>query len=250
MMTNLPISEEELPAYLDGELPNARRAAVEDYVREHPDTARRLEAYRADSAAIARMFSRVHPAPVQRQSSVAAPRRRFSAVPWGQLAAAVLILVAGAAAGWLGRDRLDNANMDRLAHHAAAAHLILEGPGVRPLATASLDELSRTMSSALGVPVALRDPSSTGYRIVGARLVPQANGHAVQLVMRGTAGEVITFYFEGKPGATETPFRVASGQGLTTLVWEDDNLVCAISSTLAPKKLEEVGKRIYEALLG
>src|SRR5215470_14889247 len=48
------IMEEELHAYLDGELPDARRAAVEAYLREHPDDARRLEAYRADGKAIGR----------------------------------------------------------------------------------------------------------------------------------------------------------------------------------------------------
>src|SRR5215510_15353419 len=48
MMSIAPITEQELHAYLDGELPDARRAAVEAYLREHPEDARRLEAYRAD----------------------------------------------------------------------------------------------------------------------------------------------------------------------------------------------------------
>jgi anti-sigma factor RsiW len=139
---------------------------------------------------------------------------------------------------------------ERPAHQAAAAHLILSGSGVEPLATSSLGELSRRMSSALGVRTELRDPSGTGYKIVGARIVPLATGRAVQLVMRGPADETITFYFEGRPGAKETPVRRIAGNGLTTLVWEDDDLACAITGTLEPEKLEEVGRRIYDALLG
>src|SRR5215475_523366 len=63
MMSIAPITEQELHAYLDGELPDARRAAVEAYLREHPEDARRLEAYRADGKAIARIFARAgeHP---------------------------------------------------------------------------------------------------------------------------------------------------------------------------------------------
>jgi anti-sigma factor RsiW len=250
-MTSItPIKEEELHAYLDGELPDARRAAVEAYLREHPDDARRLEAYRADGEAIARIFSHADAATHGRRSPSASSWRSISAIPWRRAAAAVLILAVGAVAGWFGRERINDAGMERLAHQAAAAHLILNGPGVEPLATSSLDELSRVMSSTLGIRVQLRDPSSTGYKIVGARIVPQGEGRAVQLVVRGPADETIAFYLEGRPGAKETPFRRMAGEGLTTLVWEDDDLACAITSTLEPKKLEEVSRRIYDALLG
>src|SRR5215831_12955592 len=75
-------------------------------------------------------------------------------------------------------------------------------------------------------------------------------GARCSLFVRGPADETITFYLEGRPGAKETPFRRIAGKGLTTLVWEDDDLACAITSTLEPKKLEEVGRRIYDALLG
>lgn len=242
--------EEELHAYLDGELPDARRAAVEAYLREHPDDARRLEAYRADGETIARIFSHAGTAIHGRRSSSASSWGSVSTIPWRQAAAAVLILAVGAVAGWFGRERIYDTAMERLGHQAAAAHRIFNGPGVELLATSSLDELSRVMSSTLGVRVELRDPSSTGYKIVGARIVPEAKGRAVQLVVRGPADETITFYFEGRPGAKETPFRrIAGEEGLTTLVWEDRDLACAITSMLEPKKLEEVGRRVYDTLL-
>ena len=49
------ITEEELHAYLDGELPDAQRASVEAYLREHPDDARLLEAYLTSRFASASM---------------------------------------------------------------------------------------------------------------------------------------------------------------------------------------------------
>jgi len=250
MTVNTPISEDELHAYLDGELPDARRPAVEAYLREHPEDARRLGVYRDDGAAIKRIFSHGVAATHPRRPSGPRSWRSGPTVSRRHAVAAALILAVGAVAGWFGRERINDTDMERLAHQAAAAHLILNGPGVEPLATSSLGELSRRMSSALGVRTELRDPSGTGYKIVGARIVPLAKGRAVQLVMRGLADETITFYFEGRPGAKETPIRRIAGNGLTTLVWEDDDLACAITGALEPKKLEEVGRRIYEALLG
>jgi len=80
--------------------------------------------------------------------------------------------------------------------------------------------------------------------------VPQVNGRAVQLVMRGPADEMITFYFEGRPGAKDSSFRRLAGDRLTTVVWDDDGRGCAITGSLEPKNLEDVGRRIYVALLG
>jgi anti-sigma factor RsiW len=66
-----PVSEEEIHAYLDGELSDDRRAAVATYLREHPEERRRLQAYRADGEAIRRVFSGspdAGPAPRERKS--------------------------------------------------------------------------------------------------------------------------------------------------------------------------------------
>ena len=56
-MPTMTPTEEELHAYLDGMLPQDRRAAVEAHLRGNPRDAERLEAYRADGEAIARLFS-------------------------------------------------------------------------------------------------------------------------------------------------------------------------------------------------
>lgn len=244
------ITEEELHAYLDGELPDAQRASVEAYLREHPDDARLLEAYRLDGESIARIFSHVNVAVPAKREVSAMPRRFVFAFSWRHAAAAVLIFVVGAGAGWFGRQRIGDPDTQRFARQAAVAYLLLNGPEGELLPTSPLDELSRAMSIVLGVRTELHDPSSTGYKIVSARAVSRASGRAVQLVMRSLADDMITFYFEGRPGATETPFRRIAADGVTALVWEDDDLACAIIGTLEPEKLAEVGRRVYEALLG
>jgi len=56
-MKRAPPSEEELHAYLDGELPEGRRARVEAHLYTHPAVAEQFAAYRADGEAIARIFA-------------------------------------------------------------------------------------------------------------------------------------------------------------------------------------------------
>ena len=48
----------------------------------------------------------------------------------------------------------------------------------------------------------------------------------------------------------ETPFRRVAGGGVPTVAWEDDDLACAISGPVEPAQLEQIGRRVYDALLG
>lgn len=48
----------------------------------------------------------------------------------------------------------------------------------------------------------------------------------------------------------ETPFRRVAGGGVPTVASEDDDLACAISGPVEPAQLEQIGRRVYDALLG
>ena len=237
----MPVSEEELHAYFDDELPRERRPDVEEYLLQRPQERRRFEAYASDGADLARIFSHV--------GSAGPKRRAIHTVPWRQAAAVVLLVSAGAIGGWLGRGTLDDGDMTRLGYRAAAAHIMLNDAASRPLSVASLEELSRHLSAALGTKIELHDTASTGYTLVSGRLLPAATGQAAQLAFRGPDGQLITFYLEGRPGATETAFRHIPADGVTTVAWEDDNLACAISGAFPVATLEHVGHLIYDALL-
>ena len=49
---NVPVSEDELHAYVDGELPADRQPAVEAWLAAHPDDMARVTAWRALADAI------------------------------------------------------------------------------------------------------------------------------------------------------------------------------------------------------
>jgi anti-sigma factor RsiW len=107
-----------------------------------------------------------------------------------------------------------------------------------------------SVSKALGVAVRLHDTGSAGFALLGGWVMPASKGQAVQLAFRDVHdNKVITLYFEGRPGAKETPFRRVAGASVPTVAWEDDDLACAISGTVEPERLEQIGRRIYDALL-
>jgi anti-sigma factor RsiW len=46
---NSPVTEDELHAYVDGELPADRREAIETWLARHPDDAARVAAWRVQA---------------------------------------------------------------------------------------------------------------------------------------------------------------------------------------------------------
>jgi len=256
-------TEEELHAYLDGELEEDRRPMVESYLRDHPKEAQRLRAYRADGEAIARIFSRTGKIAVPRPDSIAVPRSD-SAVPrpdshvsrwhrqWVRAAAMALIVAGTVVAGmaWPWRHQAGEVPWSRFGAEALAAHMSLSDANSPPAVAASLPEIAQFFSAALKRRVRMREPADADYRLVGSRFATGPNGRVVQLAFLGTESTLVTMYFQPWPGRKDAPFRpVASQSNLITVAWIDEELGCAATATLTADELERVARALYEALL-
>jgi anti-sigma factor RsiW len=231
------VTEEELHAYLDGELPDERKALVESYLRQRPDEMRRLNAYRADGEAIARIFA----------AGVARPRSGSRQLLL-RVASAVVLLAIGSSAGWVARDQL-LPSTDPLVQQAVAAHAMF-ATSSGPLSSLPLGDVARLetiISHELAARMRVLELNDLGYELVAAHMLPSPNARAVQLVY-GSAGRPISIYLEARPGARETPFRNSRHGSISTVAWEDDDVACAISGEVEPKTLKAIGQRLYEAL--
>jgi anti-sigma factor RsiW len=260
-MSTISPTEQELHAYLDGELPPGRVAAVEDYLGHNPGEAQRLKAYRSDGEAIARLFIRadqiVSPRSPSVVTSIPTPQARRAIFPgaWSQkawsprawqVAAAVTLFVFAASWGLLRQGNFD-ASERKFGTDAATAHLLATDPA--PTTHASLDEIAKFLSAGVNGHVELRKPDGD-YQLVDSRFVTTPRGRAGQLAFRGPDQGIITMYLEPRRGAKDTPFQpVATGHGeLTTLVWTDDEIACAVTGALPPERLEQLARSLYEAV--
>ena len=98
-----PVAEEELHAYVDGELAPERREAVEAWLATHPDDTVRVGAWRAQAESIRSRYGAVASEPVPVRFDLARLARRTW--PWKSIAAAAaLAFLIGGSAGWFGRD--------------------------------------------------------------------------------------------------------------------------------------------------
>src|SRR5215213_5383717 len=107
------VSEEELHAYVDGQIAGGECAVVERWLESHPEDAARVAAWRAQADAIRARYGAVADEPVPARFDLdrlaRAGRKR-----WRLAAAAVLAaFVIGGGAGWFGRAAFDGAGPAR-----------------------------------------------------------------------------------------------------------------------------------------
>jgi anti-sigma factor RsiW len=252
-----PVIDQDLHAYVDRQLTADRLPVVERYLEAHSDSAQRVSAYLAQREALRAALSdpASEPIPARLNPHLLFHKRNSERrAIWRMAAAVVLAVGLGGAGGWglqVGFERLGQRHPDTFGQQAAAAYLTLAHANPQPLQVASIDDLSKNVSKALGVPVEFHDTAAVGFTLLGGWVLPAPKGQAVQLAFRDVHdNKVITMYLEGRPGAKETPFRRVAGGGVPTVAWEDDDLACAISGAVQPDQLEQIGRRLYDALLG
>src|ERR1700748_1306160 len=97
----IPVTEDELHAFVDNELPPERRGDVEAWLAAHPDDAERGQSWRAMAEALHARYDTVANEPVQKRlelERLVRPPRKWV---YGAIAASLLAFIAGGGAGWL-----------------------------------------------------------------------------------------------------------------------------------------------------
>src|SRR3954454_16380115 len=103
MQGHSPMTEDELHAYVDGELPADRQGAVESWLAAHPDDAARVASWRVQSASIRSRYAPVAKEAVPERLKL--ERLAGRSRSWVGIAAAATIaaVVIGRGACWPAR---------------------------------------------------------------------------------------------------------------------------------------------------
>lgn len=246
-----PVTEAELQAWVDGQLPPARRAAVDGYLALHAAEAARLHAYREHAIAL-----RARYAPVLDETVPAALAARRPPARWRarslRAAAMLALTLAGGVAGWLARDA---AAPDAAAWQAAAlprsaalAHAVYT-PEVRHPVEVGADQqahLVAWLSKRLGAPLKPPQLAAQGYALEGGRLLPGQSGPVAQFMYRDAGGARLTLYVSTEQAhSRETGFRFAQEGEVGVFYWIDGKFGYALSGNLDKPALAVLANAVY-----
>jgi len=250
MSADRPISEDDLQAYVDQVLDAGRKAEVADYLRLHPEAARRIEGYIAQRAALRAALAPIAEEPIPPElglrTLVEARRARLSA--WRPAAAAALILCLGGLGGWTARAAFTPPvnGVGALAREAADNYRVYASDLHRPveIGSAQQADLVRWVSNRLRSPVAVPDLRSAGYRFIGGRLVTTPHGPAAMFLYDDAQGERLAVMVRPMKVEKNTGMSEQTDRGLDGVSWATDGIGYSLVAPTRPKSLHPVANEV------
>ena len=247
---NAPVTEEELHAYVDGELASGRQEAVASWLASHADAAAQVAAWRAQADDIRARYGAIASEPVPARLKLEAfARRRRS---WTTIAAAATVaaFMFGGVAGWMARgaSAASPVYSDVLTHEAINAHRLYIGEVRHPIEVGATEPhllpwLSRRVGTALRAP----QFDSFGLKLLGGRLLPGIGGPAALFMYESANGERYTVYCS-KLEAPDTALRYSGADQLGSVYWIEKNYGYVLSGPSDQTRLKNIAKMAYEQM--
>jgi anti-sigma factor RsiW len=244
----IPVTEDELHAYVDDELPTERRGDVEAWLAAHPDDAERVRSWREMAEALHARYDAVADEPVPKRLEIERLVRQPRKWIYGAIAATLAAFVAGGGVGWVARgvatapSAFQNLTVDALDAHRLYVVEVrhpVEVPGSERV------HLEQWLTKRCGWDVHAPELDATGLKLVGGRLLPGPTGPASFLMYESASGERFTLYTSrAKTEAAQMRYTAAENSG--AMYWSEDGVGYVLSGPIDKGRLNQVARLVYE----
>lgn len=246
--SNIPVTEDELHAYVDGELPADRIEAVKDWLAAHPDAAAQVAAWRAMSDSLHAKYDHVADEPVPAHLNIDAlsrPPRRWA---YAAIAATLAAFVIGGGAGYAMRGGgAPPSAFASFTGDALDAHKLYV-VDVRHPVEVTADQrahLQQWLTNRCGYQVRAPELDASGLKLVGGRLLPGPTGPASFLMYETGNGERYTI-FASRDRVETTQMRFAEKDSNGALYWADKGVGYVVTGPADKDKLTQVARLVYD----
>jgi anti-sigma factor RsiW len=249
-----PVGEDELHAYIDGQLDLLRVRAVEHYLAHNTEAAGRVAAYQTQRDLIRAAFEAKPGEPLPPRLSlgnILAQRDRRPPRAWLFAASVLLALGVGLGGGWLLHTAVVPGQMQQamglLEQEAITSHVVYSVDRRHPVEVLGSEtpHLQQWLSNRLDRVVVAPDLSALGYNLIGGRLLATEHGGAAALLMYDNAGHqrVSLLLRPMAPAlrADGSQFQQAEVNGS---VWIGNGLGVAVVAALPAGEVARLAKQI------
>lgn len=251
-----PVSEDDLHAYIDGALSDARRAEVETYLDSNPHVAERFGRFAQQRDSLRAALGPIADEPVPPQLNpdhLVAGRPRSLRPQWAAVAACLLVVLGGAG-GWtlrgLGAD--SEVGIAALANEASYSYAVFGSDPVRAVEVSADDQdgLVRWMENRLARRVHVPDLAGAGFQLIGGRIVATQNGPAGLLMYDDTAGRRIAILMRPMIEQDRNARMAQQRRGdVVGYSWADNGMGYSLVGKDGPRRLHPVADEARRQLL-
>jgi anti-sigma factor RsiW len=222
-MSQRPITEDDLHAYVDCVLEPERQAEVASYLQTHPDVAKRVAAFSDQRALLRNALAPIadEPLPAELSLSRIIENRRQRRSPAWWAVAALLLLSIGSVSGWIARGSMETpgGGLAALAQEAAPDR-------ARPVEIRASDsaQLVQWASNRLHQPVKVPDLATAGYRLMGGRVVATSHGPAAMFMYDDDHGQRLVVLTRPMSTDQDAPMAPQTSGDVSGFAWADGGM--------------------------
>ena len=248
---HIPVTEDELHAYVDNELPAERRGDVEAWLATHPDDAARVQSWRTMAEALHARYDSIVDEAVPKRLEIERLVRQPRKWVYGAIAATLAAFIFGGGVGWLARGAAASPSaLQNFTVHALEAHRLYVVEVRHPVEVPGSERahLQQWLTKRCGWLVRAPELATAGLKLVGGRLLPGAEGPASFMMYEGASGERFTIYTV-KSDAKATQMRYAAQGRESSLFWADDGVAYAVVSSGTDRgRLTQIAQAVYDQM--
>lgn len=233
MKPNYP-SEDELQAYVDGQLDAMRHAEIKALAAADAGLTGWIDRLRAENQQLRAALASLPPLKPEPRLDPVAIRRGLARRRQTRLAVAASVLLAfglGGVGGWQGHGMVMQSTSLPMADAVQAYRLFSEsGNPVVDIAAGEPGKLQNWLDMHFVHAAPMPDLKSYGFRPVGGRLMATEQGSAAMVLYRDDRGETVLFYIR-PPGHTAIGRGSRREGDLLAQYWADQGYHYAVVST-------------------
>jgi anti-sigma factor RsiW len=247
---NIPVTEGELHAYVDNELPAERRVDVERWLATHPADTERVQSWRAMAITLHARYDSVADEAVPKRLEIERLVRQPRKWIYGAIAAALVAFVAGGSLGWVARGKIISpSTLQNFTADALDAHRLYVVEVRHPVEVPGSERahLQQWLTKRCGWDVRAPELAAAGLKLVGGRLLPGPSGPASFLMYESATGERFTVY-TAKANAETTQMRYEAAGGDNALFWADRGVGYVVSGSADRGRLTQIAQAVYDQM--
>lgn len=242
--------ELELHAYVDGDLDDEGMARVEEYLRHHPEAARRVWEYLKQKDDIRRFASREvesdqAPAAYRLGKQLAKRLEPKPKIPGGRKR--ILALAFVFVAGWLGHSvYAPLASGPQFTSELVQAHWLStsDPTEIPPLSP----ERVTKMFSRIGEAENLPNLRAFGFEPMGAQLLPSDEGLVLHIPYRRGDGSILSYFLLHRDQEAEVEPHLLKRDGVNVVYWQHDHARHALAGALPQDQISQLADTIDHPL--
>jgi anti-sigma factor RsiW len=244
----IPVTEDELHAYVDNELPAERRGDVEAWLAGHPDDAGRVQSWRALAEALHARYDSVADEAVPKRLEIERLERQPRKLVYGAIAATLVAFIAGGGVGWLAHGAAASpSTFQTLTVDALDAHRLYVVEVRHPVEVPGSERahLQQWLTKRCGWIVRAPELDATGLKLVGGRLLPGPTGPASFLMYESASGERFTLY-ASRAKIETAQMRYTAAENSGAMYWSEDNVGYVLSGPTDKDRLNQIARLVYD----